>query len=39
VVLNSGELLGELGGRLWRNREAAALGLSDLLQVRVTLPS
>lgn len=29
----AGELLQELGGRLWRNREAAALGLVDLLQV------
>lgn len=28
------ELLGELGSRLWRNREAAALGLADLLQAR-----
>ncbi len=27
------ELLGEVGGRLWRNREAACLGLADLLQV------
>lgn len=30
----AGELLSEMGGRLWRNREAAALGLADLLQVR-----
>lgn len=28
------ELLREMGGRLWRNREAAALALSDLLQGR-----
>ena len=27
------ELLREMGGRMWRNREAAALGLADLLQV------
>jgi hypothetical protein len=32
------ELLGELGGRLWRNREAAALGLADLLQARFLWP-
>ncbi len=30
----AGELLTEIGGRLWRNREAACLGLADLLQVR-----
>lgn len=29
----AGELLGEVGGRLWRNREAACLGLADLVQV------
>jgi len=28
------ELLKEVGGRLWRNREAACLGLADLLQGR-----
>lgn len=28
------ELLREMGGRMWRNREAACLGLADLLQVR-----
>lgn len=28
------ELLKEMGGRLWRNREASASGLADLLQVR-----
>ncbi len=28
------ELLREVGGRLWRNREAACLGLADLLQAR-----
>ena len=27
------ELLREMGGRMWRNREAACLGLADLLQV------
>lgn len=27
------ELLKEMGGRLWRNREAASLALADLLQV------
>ena len=26
------ELLREMGGRMWRNREAACLGLADLLQ-------
>lgn len=30
----AGELLKEIGGRLWRNREAACLGLAELLQVR-----
>ena len=30
----AGELLKEIGGRLWRNREAACLGLADLLQAR-----
>lgn len=28
------ELLKEMGGRLWRNRESATLALSDLLQGR-----
>lgn len=28
------ELLKEMGGRLWRNREAASLALADLLQGR-----
>jgi proteasome component ECM29 len=28
------ELLREMGGRLWRNREAACLALADLLQAR-----
>ena len=28
------ELLSEMGGRLWRNRQAAAAGLADLLQGR-----
>ncbi len=32
------ELLKEVGGRLWRNREAACLGLADLLQARITAP-
>ena len=27
------ELLGEMGGKLWRNREAACLAMADLLQV------
>ena len=31
------ELLGEMGGRLWRNREASCSGMADLLQVQ--LPS
>ena len=28
------EVLAEMGGRLWRNREAACSALSDLMQVR-----
>ena len=28
------EVLTEMGGRLWRNREAACSALSDLMQVR-----
>ena len=28
------ELLREMGGKLWRNRESAALAIADLLQVR-----
>lgn len=28
------ELLREMGGRLWRNREACCAGMADLLQVR-----
>ena len=28
-----GELLREMGGRLWRNRQAACTGMADLLQV------
>ncbi len=28
------ELLKDIGGRLWRNREAACAALADLLQVR-----
>ena len=31
------ELLREMGGRMWRNREAACLGLADLLQVSICL--
>ena len=33
------ELLREMGGRMWRNREAACLGLADLLQASVCLPA
>ena len=33
------ELLREMGGKLWRNREAAALAIADLLQVGAPLGS
>lgn len=32
------ELLKEMGGRLWRNREASCNGMADLLQVTDSLP-
>lgn len=31
------ELLREMGGRLWRNRQAAASGLADLMQVWISV--
>lgn len=29
----------EMGGRLWRNREASCLAMTDLIQVNPTPPS
>lgn len=31
-------LLQEMGGRLWRNREASCLAMTDLIQVNSTSP-